>query len=296
MLGIATCDKGLPAMMMAVAGLPDLPCVIVPGGVTLPAAGAEDAGTVANPRRALRAWIDFIAGSRRVGLAARADRPAGGCQCLGTAATSQVVSEALGLSLPHLGARSVGSTGVADLAKRSARALHQLDERQLKMRDILLQRALRMQWRCTRPSGGSTNLVAAHSRHRPRRRVKTSGRGRLDFGQSPRAALVSVLPNGPIDQPTVRVFLAAGVPEVMLHLRRLGLLNTEAMTITGKLWVRLEWWEKSERRTRFRDLLKQYDGVDADEGIFPSRTARARGLTGTMVFAARQSRAGKVRS
>src|SRR6476646_7083377 len=45
-LGIATCDKGLPAMMMALAGLHDLPCVVVPGGVTLPAAGAEDAGTV----------------------------------------------------------------------------------------------------------------------------------------------------------------------------------------------------------------------------------------------------------
>ena len=45
-LGIATCDKGLPAMLMAVAGLRDLPCVVVPGGVTLPAIGGEDAGTV----------------------------------------------------------------------------------------------------------------------------------------------------------------------------------------------------------------------------------------------------------
>src|SRR5882762_7381265 len=45
-LGIATCDKGLPAMMMAVAGLRDLPCVVVPGGVTLPPANGEDAGTV----------------------------------------------------------------------------------------------------------------------------------------------------------------------------------------------------------------------------------------------------------
>ena len=40
-LGIATCDKGLPATMLALAGCPDLPGVIVPGGVTLPAAGAE---------------------------------------------------------------------------------------------------------------------------------------------------------------------------------------------------------------------------------------------------------------
>ena len=35
-LGVATCDKGLPAMMMALAAMRDLPCVLVPGGVTLP--------------------------------------------------------------------------------------------------------------------------------------------------------------------------------------------------------------------------------------------------------------------
>ena len=34
-LGVATCDKGLPAMMMALAAMHDLPCVLVPGGVTL---------------------------------------------------------------------------------------------------------------------------------------------------------------------------------------------------------------------------------------------------------------------
>src|SRR5580700_4335835 len=45
-LGVATCDKGLPAMMMALAGLRDLPCVIVPGGVTLPPENGEDAGAV----------------------------------------------------------------------------------------------------------------------------------------------------------------------------------------------------------------------------------------------------------
>ena len=45
-LGVATCDKGLPAMMMALAGLPDLPSVVVPGGVTLLSRGAEDTGAV----------------------------------------------------------------------------------------------------------------------------------------------------------------------------------------------------------------------------------------------------------
>src|SRR5205807_5632913 len=45
-LGIATCDKGLPAMMMALAAMRDLPCVLVPGGVTLPPTQGEDAGKV----------------------------------------------------------------------------------------------------------------------------------------------------------------------------------------------------------------------------------------------------------
>src|ERR1700722_16897339 len=98
-LGIATCDKGLPAMMMAVAGLRDLPCVIVPGGVTLPATGGEDAGAVQT--LGARFAHGQVSLSEAAELGCRAcGPPGGGCQFLGTAATSQVISEALGLSLP----------------------------------------------------------------------------------------------------------------------------------------------------------------------------------------------------
>src|SRR5512138_3132426 len=45
-LGIATCDKGLPAMMMTLASMRALPVVLVPGGVTLPPTDGEDAGKV----------------------------------------------------------------------------------------------------------------------------------------------------------------------------------------------------------------------------------------------------------
>src|SRR5262245_32826157 len=45
-LGVATCDKGLPAMMMALAGTPDLPTVLVPGGVMLATTDGEDTGKV----------------------------------------------------------------------------------------------------------------------------------------------------------------------------------------------------------------------------------------------------------
>src|SRR5256884_3557183 len=48
-MGVATCDKGLPATMLALAGCGELPGVIIPGGVTLPAVGSGDAGPVQSP-------------------------------------------------------------------------------------------------------------------------------------------------------------------------------------------------------------------------------------------------------
>ena len=57
-LGIATCDKGLPAMMMALASSGQKPSVLVPGGVTLLPESGEDAGKGADHWRALRAEPD----------------------------------------------------------------------------------------------------------------------------------------------------------------------------------------------------------------------------------------------
>src|SRR5438445_2400270 len=99
-LGIATCDKGLPAMMMALAAMRDLPCVLVPGGVTLPPKDGEDAGRVQS--LGARFAQGEVTLERAAELGCRAcGTPGGGCQFRGTAATSQVVGEALGLSLPH---------------------------------------------------------------------------------------------------------------------------------------------------------------------------------------------------
>ena len=284
LLGIATCDKGLPAMMMAVAGLHDLPCVIVPGGVTLPAAGAEDAGTVQTLGARYAHGLISLPEAAELGCRA-CGSPGGGCQFLGTAATAQVVSEALGLSLPHSALAPSGQPVWLDMARRSARALHHLDERQLNVRDVLTLASIENAMVVHAAFGGSTNLLLhvpaiAHAAGLKRPTVDDwiSVNRRV-----PR--LVSVLPNGPIHHPTVRVFLAGGVPEVMLHLRRLDLLNTDVMTVTGNtLGENLDCWEKSERRIRCREVLKQQDDVDADEVIFPPERAKARGLTGTMIF------------
>jgi putative YjhG/YagF family dehydratase len=283
-LGIATCDKGLPAMMMALAAMRDLPCVLVPGGVTLPPASGEDAGAVQT--LGARFSHGMISLSEAAELGCRAcGSPGGGCQFLGTAATSQVVGEALGLSLPHSALAPSGQSVWTDMAVRSARALHQLEFRKLAGRDILTDASIRNAMVLHAAFGGSTNLLLhiPAIAHAAGLKMPTVDDWISVNRRTPR--LVSVLPNGPVHHPTVRVFLAGGIPEVMLHLRRLGLLETKVLTISGKtLDEVLDWWEKSERRARFRDILKTQDGVDADDVIMSPEKARERGLAATMIF------------
>src|SRR5204863_237143 len=97
--------------------------------------------------------------------------------------------------------------------------------------------------------------------------------------------LVDALPNGPRAHPTVQVFMAGGVPEVMLHLRRASLLETSVLTASGETLGRaLDWWEKSERRAKLRQVLRERDGVDPDDVIMDPAGATARGLTSTVTF------------
>ena len=283
-LGVATCDKGLPAMMMALAALRDLPCVLVPGGVTLPPTDGEDAGTVQSI--GARFAHGELTLERAADLGCRAcGSPGGGCQFLGTAATSQVVGEALGLSLPHTALAPSGQPVWLDMARRSARALMALAARGLSTRDIVTDAAVRNAMMVHAAVGGSTNLLlhltaVAHAAGLRRPVVQDW----IDVNrQVPR--LVDVLPNGPRNHPTVRLFLAGGVPEVMLHLRRRGLLDETCLTVTGEPLRRaLDWWEGSERRAALRERLRTQDGVDPDDVIMDPERARERGLTSTVTF------------
>src|SRR5258705_37237 len=283
-LGVATCDKGLPAMMMALAGMRNLPCVLVPGGVTLPPTEGEDAGKVQSI--GARFAHGELTLERAADLGCRAcGSPGGGCQFLGTPATSQVVGEALGLSLPHTALAPSGQPIWLDMARRSARALTSLAARGLTTRDIVTDASVRNAMMVHAAVGGSTNLLlhltaVAHAAGLRRPVVQDW----IDVNRRvPR--LVDVLPNGPRNHPTVRVFLAGGVPEVMLHLRRGGLLDERCLTVTGEpLGRALDWWEGSARRTALRERLMRQDGVDPDDVIMDPERARARGLTSTVTF------------
>jgi putative YjhG/YagF family dehydratase len=283
-LGVATCDKGLPAMLMALAGLRSLPSIVVPGGVTLPPTTGEDAGTVQT--LGIRYAHGSISLEEAAELGCRAcATPGGGCQFLGTAATAQVVSEALGMSLPHSALAPSGQAVWLDMARRSAGALFSLEQRGLALKEVLCNESIENAMAVHCAFGGSTNLLLhipaiAHAAGLKRPTVEDWIRVNRRVQR-----LVSVLPNGPVSHPTVRVFLAGGVPEVMLHLRRLGLLHTAVMTVAGvTLDQVLDGWERSERRNRFRGLLQALDGVDPDQVILSPEAASRAGLMSTMIF------------
>lgn len=283
-VGVATCDKGLPAMMMALAAAHDLACVLVPGGVTLGPEKGEDAGRVQSVGARYSHGEISLDYAAEVGCRACAS-PGGGCQFLGTAATSQVVGEALGLTLPHAALAPSGHPIWIDMAKRSTQAVLALIERGITMKDILTEASVRNAMVLHAAFGGSTNLILhlpaiAFSSGLPRPSV-------ADWTQVNRRTprLVDVLPNGPRNHLTVEVFLAGGVPEVMLHLRRAGLLELDAMTVSGRtLRENLDEWEGSERRAKLRATLKERNGIDPDDVIFSPEQARRRGITATACF------------
>ena len=283
-IGVATCDKGLPAMMIALAAMHSLPTAIVPGGVTLPPEDGEDAGKIQSVGVRLAHGEMTLSEVQDLGCRACAS-PGGGCQFLGTAATSQVVAEALGFALTHSALAPSGQKVWLDMALRSARAVFAMQASGFTTADVITDAAVHNAMATHAAFGGSTNLLlhipaVAYAAGLTRPTVADWNHVNR---QIPR--LVDVLPNGPEFHPTIRAFLAGGVPEVMLHLRKLGLLEVGALTISGRtLGENLDWWEGSERRSRLREALRVQDGIDPDHVIMDTDRARARGLTSTVCF------------
>jgi len=209
----------------------------------------------------------------------------GGCQFLGTAATSQVVGEALGLSLSHTTLAPSGQIIWLDAAHRSARAILRLHQLGIGAQDVLTQPAIRNSMVVHAAFGGSTNLLLhipaiAHA-------AKVQRPTASDWAEVNRQVprLVDALPNGPRNFATVQVFLAGGVPEVMLHLRAAGLLDTSVMTVSGEsLDTSLDWWQQCRRSYELRRTLQENDGIDPDDVIMSPGCARSKGLTSTICF------------
>lgn len=295
---IATCDKGTPAALMAMAGQHDIPTIYVPGGVSLPGqpTGAYGEKIVAPHQidiHQIRSEFHFgnltLEQAQAAGCAA-CGTPGGGCQFLGTAATAQVVGEALGLALPHTALSPSGTPIWLDMATHSAQALYKLWQDGITTKDILTEGAIRNAMRVHAAVGGSTNLLfhvsaIAYWGGLPKPTIE---QWQKINGETP--LLMYVIPNykrvlGKPDQTTVHGWMAGGVPEVMLHLSRLGMLDLNVKTVTGEsLGDNLAKWEVSERRARLHENLREKTGLNPEEVIYSPESSRQKGLTPTLTF------------
>ncbi|WP_406541966.1 dihydroxy-acid dehydratase [Clostridium ljungdahlii] len=283
-MGVASCDKGLPAMMMALVSMHDLPTIIVPGGATLKAIDGEDAGTIQTIGVRFANNELSLEDACRRGCNACASA-GGGCQFLGTAGTSQVIAEALGIALPHSALAPSGQPIWKEIARQSAKAVLDMADNGIATKNIITDEAIENAMVVHAAFGGSTNLLLhlPAIAHAANCKIPTVEDWARINKKVPR--LVSVLPIGPVNYPTVSAFLAGGVPEVMLHLRKLGLLHEDVLTVTGEtLGDNLDWWEKSERRAECRKRLLEVDKINPDEIIMNPSQAKERGLTSTVTF------------
>ncbi len=191
------------------------------------------------------------------------------------------------MTVPHAALAPSGQPIWTQLARDSADAARELIEQGVTLRDILTDDAIFNAMLIHAAVGGSTNLLL----HIPAI-AASAGLTRPDAAAFrevnklvPR--FVDCLPNGPVGHPTVRLFLAGGVPEVAWHLRELGLLKADARTVAGLTWNELlDHWHASDRRRVCRRHLEEADGVDPDDVIIPPAEARRRGLTSTVCFPA----------
>lgn len=284
LMGVATCDKSMPAMMMTLASFPELPSILLPGGVTLSAKEGEDAGKAQSLGiRFAHDEVSLEEASQT--LCNTCASPGGGCQFLGTAATSQVIGEALGMSLPHSALSPSGEPVWYELGIRSARALEGMRKTKLTMGEILTPSALRNAMIVHAACGGSSNLILHLTAIAYHAGLERPGVDDWDEVNKLVPRLVDALPNGPKNHTTAQFFLAGGVPELMLKLRDLDLLDLAALTCTGlPLGQNLENWENSTRRSRFRDILHEQDSVDPDDVVMDLSVAKEKGLTSTVCF------------
>ena len=293
-LGVATCDKGLPAMMMALAASHDLPCVLVPGGVTLPAGRSRGRGARADDRRPLRARRHHAGGGGRP----RVPRLRVAGRRLPVPRHRRDVPgrrRGAGHVAWPLRARAFRP---ADLARHGAafgtRADGARGARHPHPRHRHRRRAPQRDGRRT-PRSADRPTCSCTCRRSPTR-PGCRGRPRATGPRSTAACRASSTRCRTVRAtiPTVQVFLAGGVPEVMLHLRRAGLLDTSRpdgdRRDAGRTARR---WEASERRTllrqRLRDARRRRPGR-RDSVAGGGVEARA-DLDG--VLAAREHRAGR---
>ena len=255
-------DKSVPAQLLAIARC-DLPAVHVPGGIQVNAANYITSNEI---------WAMGAAVRRgelpqdELELAQRGACPTcGACQFMGSAATGQVLSEALGLALPGSALVPEPLTKLLRYARAAGKQVLRLLAEDLTPRRILTREAFENAIVIHAAIGGSTNALL----HLPPIAREAGVEITIDdfdriHRQVPVLANVKTTGRYPVDY----FWYAGGVPAVMLELR--DVLHLDCMTVTGKtLGENLQEIEHSPFFMRERLGHLRNFKIDRDEIIRP---------------------------
>ena len=229
---LAGCDKSLPGMLMAAARL-DIPSVFLYGGSILPGHLADGtAVTIQDVFEAVGACALGKITRERLGEIERAACPSeGSCGGMFTANTMACAAEALGMALPGSAAPPAPDARRTDIARRSGEAVVALTEAGITARRILTKPAIENAVAVVMALGGSTNAVLHLLAIANEAEVELT---LADFDRIGRKVphLADVKPFGRYVMTDVDA--VGGVPVVMRHLLDAGLLDGDALTVTGK--------------------------------------------------------------
>lgn len=223
---IASCDKGLPGLMMGI-GRTNLPCVVVTGGVM--EAGPDLLTLEQIGKYSAMCQRGEITPDQLTWYKHHACPSCGACSFMGTAGTMQVMCEALGLSLPGSALLPATCADLQQVAVKAGQQAMQLAHSGMTSRDIVTRKSFENAIIVHAAISGSTNALL----HLPAIAHEFGIEIDADtFESIHRDAhfLLDVRPSG--RWPSEFVYYAGGVPAIMEELR--GLLHLDAMTVTGK--------------------------------------------------------------
>ena len=259
---ISSCDKSLPAHLMAAARI-DIPTILVPGGSMRPApymTTSIRAGDISLLQKKKDAISDEeIREFKLTGCPSE-----GACQFLGTASTMQCMSEALGMSLPGSALAPATMHDILNLSRKAGRAAMNLYKKGIKASDIMTPAAFRNAIIVHSAIGGSTNATL----HLPAIAAELGIDLPVDLFDEINHLIPhigNIYPGG--KHLTESFWFAGGIPRVQLMLK--DYLDLSVMTVTGKtLGENLQDVVKDNFLSRNAGYLANY-GIDVDEVVRP---------------------------
>jgi dihydroxy-acid dehydratase len=230
-IGLAGCDKSIPAMLMAAARL-DLPSVFVYNGSIMPGRHNGTALDITSVFEAVGACAAGRMTENELGEIERKACPGeGACGGMFTANTMSSIAEAIGLSLPGTASPPAVDRRREDDAMRAGEAVVNLLRLGITPRQIMTKEAFENAIAVTSALGGSTNAVL--------HLLAIANEAGVELHLDDFNRIAAKVPHIADMKPGGRFHMSdldqvGGVPVVMKHLLDAGLLHGDVLTVTGK--------------------------------------------------------------